>query len=77
MKSWRFGARGQRDERGIMQPTLTDLLVEIRNLSYFFVGFAVIWASVLGFAFLVARRGKDLRAEIDELKKALNADARK
>ena len=51
-----------------MQPTLADLLAEVRNLSYFFVGFAVIWAFVLGFAFMVAQRGRNLRAEIDELK---------
>ncbi len=51
-----------------MQPTLSDLLVEIRNLSYFFVGFVVIWVFVLGFAYMVVQRGRNLRAEIDELK---------
>jgi CcmD family protein len=59
-----------------MQPTLPDLLVEIRNLSYFFIGFAVIWAFVLGFAFMVVQRGRNLRAEIDELKNATDATTR-
>ena len=51
-----------------MQPTLPDLLVEVRNLSYFFVGFVVIWVFVLGFAYMVVQRGRNLRSEIDELK---------
>ena len=60
-----------------MQPTLPDLIVDIRSLSYFFVGFAAIWAFVLGFAFMVARREKDLRAEIDALKETVDAATRK
>jgi CcmD family protein len=60
-----------------MQPTLPDLLVEIRNLSYFFIGFAVIWAFVLGFAYMVLQRGRNLRAEIDELKNTIDTTASK
>ena len=59
-----------------MQPTLPDLLAEIRNLSYFFIGFAAIWAFVLGFAFMVAQRGRNLRAEIDELKNVSETSTR-
>ena len=59
-----------------MQPTLPDLLVEIRNLSYFFIGFAVVWAFVLGFAFMVVQRGRNLRAEIVELKNATDVTTR-
>lgn len=54
------------------QPTLPDLLVQIRNLSYFFVGFVVIWVFVLGFAYMVLQRGRNLRAEIDELKNTID-----
>jgi CcmD family protein len=60
-----------------MQPTLPDLLVEIRNLSYFFVGFVVIWVFVLGFAYMVVQRGRNLRAEIDELKITVDPTAPK
>jgi CcmD family protein len=60
-----------------MQPTLSDLIVEIRNLSFFFIGFAVIWAFVLGFAYMVLQRGRNLRAEIDELKNTIDTTAPK
>lgn len=60
-----------------MEPTLPDLLSDIRNLSFFFIGFTVIWVFVLSFAFTVSRREKNLRAEIEELKDAADASTPK
>ena len=55
-----------------MPVTLQDLLAEIRNLSFLFYGYTVIWVLVVGYLFWLSRREKDLRDEIEELKKAVN-----
>lgn len=52
-----------------MQVTLQDLLAEIRNLSYLFYGYTVIWVIVLLYVFSLARRENRLREEVDELKR--------
>ncbi len=57
-----------------MQVTLQDLLAEIRNLSYLFYGYTVIWVIILGYLFTLSRREQQLRAEIEELKKTANGD---
>ena len=55
-----------------MQVTLAGLLADIRNLSYMFYGFAVIWVVVIGYLWTVSRQERDLADEIDELKKSIN-----
>lgn len=55
-----------------MEVTLKDLLAEIRNLSFLFYGYTVIWIIVLGYVFYLSRREKDLRDEIEQLKKSMN-----
>ena len=54
-----------------MDITLKDLLAEIRNLSYLFYGYTVIWVFVLGYLYLLSRRERQLRDEVEELKRAL------
>lgn len=54
-----------------MEITLKDLLAEIRNLSFLFYGYTVIWVFVLGYVFWLSRREQNLRGEVEELKKML------
>jgi CcmD family protein len=54
--------------------TLQDLLAEIRNLSFLFYGYTVIWVIVLGYIYTLSRREKNLRDQIDELKKEIEAE---
>jgi CcmD family protein len=55
-----------------MEITLKDLLAEIRNLSFLFYGYTVIWVIIVGYVFWLSRREKDLRDEIEELKKQVS-----
>ncbi len=55
-----------------MEVTLKDLLAEIRNLSFLFYGYTVIWVFIVGYIFWLSRREQHLRDEIEELKKAVN-----
>ena len=52
-----------------MEVTLRDLLAEIRNLSFLFYGYTVIWVIILGYMFTLSRREQNLRNEVEELKK--------
>ena len=54
-----------------MEVTLKDLLAEIRNLSFLFYGYTVIWVILLGYLFWIGRRESQLRDEIQALKKSL------
>jgi len=60
-----------------MDITLKDLLAEIRNLSYLFYGYTVIWVVILGYVFWLSRREQNLRDEIDELKKSVENETPK
>jgi CcmD family protein len=60
-----------------MDITLKDLLAEIRNLSYLFYGYSVIWVIILGYVFWLSRREQNLRDEIDELKKSVENETPK
>jgi len=51
--------------------TLRDLLAEIRNLSYLFYGYTVIWVIVLGYMFTLSRREQNLRDQVEDLKKEI------
>lgn len=57
-----------------MNVTLQDLLAEIRNLSFLFYGYTVIWVLVVAYIYSLTRREKNLRDEIDELKKEIEAE---
>ncbi len=57
-----------------MNVTLQDLLAEIRNLSYLFYGYTVIWVIILGYIYTLTRREKNLRDQIDELKKEIDSE---
>ncbi len=54
-----------------MEVTLKDLLAEIRNLSYLFYGYTVIWVFVLGYLLMLSRRERQLRDEVEELKRSV------
>ncbi|HEX7587930.1 MAG TPA: hypothetical protein VF478_06405 [Anaerolineae bacterium] len=60
-----------------MEVTLAGLLADIRNLSYMFFGFALIWVVVIGYLWAVSRQGHDLTAEVEELKRSLDLQSRK
>jgi CcmD family protein len=57
-----------------MDVTLKDLLAEIRNLSFLFYGYTVIWVLLVGYIFSLTRRENNLRDEIDELKKEIESE---
>ncbi len=57
-----------------MEVTLKDLLAEIRNLAYLFYGYSVIWVIVLIYIFTLSRREKNLRDEMNELKKSVEEE---
>jgi CcmD family protein len=56
-----------------MEVTLRDLLAEIRNLAYLFYGYTVVWVIVLGYMYSLSRREKNLRDEVEELKRLLES----
>ncbi len=57
-----------------MDVTLKDILAEVRNLSYLFYGYTVIWVLLVGYIYSLTRREKDLRDQIDELKKEIESE---
>jgi CcmD family protein len=59
-----------------MEVTLKDLLAEIRNLSFLFYGYTVIWVIILLYVFTLSRREKHLRDEIHDLKRSLDDEKR-
>ncbi len=60
-----------------MEVTLRDLLAEIRNLSFLFYGYTVIWVIVLGYMYSLSRRERNLRDEVEELKKLVESESSK
>ncbi len=51
-----------------MEDLLKTILAEVRNLSYLFFGYAVIWILLFGYLYSLSRRERDLRNEIERLK---------
>ncbi len=51
-----------------MEDLLKEILKEVRNLSYLFFGYAVIWIFLFGYLYSLSRRERDLRNEIERLK---------
>jgi CcmD family protein len=60
-----------------MEVTLKDLLAEIRNLSFLFYGYSVIWVIIVAYIFWLTRREKNLRDEIEELKREVGTESGK
>ncbi len=54
-----------------MDVTLKDLLAEIRNLSFLFYGYTVIWVLILGYVYTLTRREQNLRNQVEELKRRI------
>ncbi|TAH52138.1 MAG: CcmD family protein [Chloroflexota bacterium] len=52
-----------------MEELLKDILREVRNLSYLFFAFGVLWMLLFLYIWSLARRERNLRREVDELKK--------
>lgn len=53
-----------------MEDLLKQILIEVRNLSYLFFAFGVIWLLLFLYLYSISRRERDLKREIDELKRA-------
>jgi CcmD family protein len=60
-----------------MDVTLKDLQAEIHNVAYLFSAYTAIWVIVLGYAVWLARRARNLRIEIDELRESIRSDSPK
>ncbi len=54
-----------------MEVTLKDLLAEIRNLSFLFYGYTVVWVIILGYVYTLTRREQSLRNEVEEMKQRM------
>ena len=52
-----------------MEERLVEILREVRNLSFLFFAYGVIWALLFLYLWTISRRNRDLRNEVDELKK--------
>jgi CcmD family protein len=52
-----------------MEDPLVVILREVRNLSFLFFAYALIWLLLFLYLWSISRRERDLRREVDELKK--------
>ncbi len=52
-----------------MEELLKDILREVRNLSYLFFAFGLIWTLLFLYLWSLARRERDLQRQVDEMKK--------
>ncbi len=57
-----------------VQDYLQLILMEVRNLSYLFFGFAVIWLLLFAYVYSLSRREHDLQNEIERLKAERSED---
>ncbi len=53
-----------------IEDLLKEVLKEVRNLSYLFFAFGVIWTLLFLYVYSLSRRERDLQREVDELKRA-------
>ncbi len=51
-----------------MEELLREVLKEVRNLSYLFFGYAIIWIFLFGYVYSLSRRERELRNEIERLR---------
>ncbi len=52
-----------------MDELLREILKEVRNLSYLFFAFSVVWLLIFGYILTLARRANRLRDQVEELKR--------
>lgn len=52
-----------------MEDLLKEVLREVRNLSYLFFAFGVIWALLFLYLYSLSRRERELKREVEELKR--------
>ena len=57
------------------EPTLIDLLREIRNLSYLFPAFMIVLLAIFLYAFSLSQRQASLMREIEALRRSLDRRA--
>lgn len=57
-----------------MEELLKQILIEVRNLSYLFFAFGVIWLLLFLYIYSLSRRTRDLQREIDALKQERTDD---
>lgn len=57
-----------------MEDLVKQILIEVRNLSYLFFAFGVIWLLLFLYMYSLSRRNRDLRREVDELKQTHTDD---
>lgn len=58
-----------------MEELLKEVLREVRNLSYLMFAFGVIWVLLFLYLYSLSRRERNLRQEVDELKKLSAAES--
>ena len=58
-----------------MEDLLKTILSEVRNLSYLFFAFGIIWVFLFLYLYSLSRRERDLQREIDELKQERKEEA--
>jgi CcmD family protein len=52
-----------------MEDLVKQILIEVRNLSYLFFAFGIIWLLLFLYMYSLSRRGREMQREIDELKR--------
>ncbi len=57
-----------------MEELLKQILIEVRNLSYLFFAFGIIWILLFLYMYSLSRRGRELEREVAELKRAHHED---
>lgn len=57
-----------------LEDLIKEVLKEVRNLSYLFFAFGVIWTLLFLYVYSLSRRERDLQREIDELKRVHAGD---
>ncbi len=57
-----------------MEDLVKQILVEVRNLSYLFFAFGVIWTLLFLYMYSLSRRNREVQRELDELKRARRDD---
>lgn len=57
-----------------MEDLVKQILIEVRNLSYLFFAFGVIWLLLFLYMYSLSRRNRDLKREVDELKQTHTDD---
>jgi CcmD family protein len=58
-----------------MEDPLVVILREVRNLSFLFFAYAVIWLLLFLYLWSLSRRERDLRREVDDLKKLAQVES--